>query len=1313
MSMSSVPNDPIPKIPLERPSLETISILPRFSTFWLAVLFLGMAAATTSLHVMTLQKTEPASRSTREELPGGDVHSLASAVALQSASEDEVRQASSTNSTDIAQQADHEEASPQPLEEAASSDTIWQPAEDPVWPESIAKMHKFNPASSDDLAVETPQSQSNHRIRYVQYENELNKVTENLTLKQPSDEPEEATVLRALPVQNTIPKKSRDAHRVAMQNAPPAADIPMENPADQGPELAAPGVIPAPNPNPKPAPNPPVIRGNQQNDNELVETPNPKVTDETQRQILIQAARNSVALGNLEDAAERFESLLEAFPAEVEGRIEYAGILARLDRVAEAIQTYRAVLQYAPENIDAISSLADLLIQQEQLQDASELLMRRLQQDPKLVGVAMRLTQIYLRTNNRMMAMQTFNQFVRGAMLDRAERIMAAEILLELNDPAGAIQLLVPLMEADTLGQDGLKLALRCYAVAGVNDSLRNLVNHHVQIDPRNAPVILELAQELLDEERYLAALHMLEETARFTEPSPAILVLLTKARIGEYQLVLAQQTLDEYCDMIPEAERTLLTGEIMLRAGNYLEALSDFDQALAFNPLSREAAYGKARALQELGQYDIAEAILTDYVQCNPELLSAKYRLAQLYVDRRNFMLAEGIYLDIINTNPGIVYTYEAYLRMLTESHRYVDALALVDKLRATRPQELLLMSAIRIEQAHILIKKGQAIEAMELLRNFEPASRSQLARGFMVMYQAATVSGDAAVAAGAKAKLLQVCSESLGISIQAANDALAECMPGLAVEILDQARHISGDQIAIIVRQADAHAALNNQASFCLAEELYRAVLTMSPTNARARIGLCRVLASLGRYPEAEQCYYDLTCDMPNFVTASRENARLVYSRRGRVHGDAAYNALLAQAPKHSVQPIVQPKLGPALSIDPMSFDTHGLTEAIAVEHVAKSWKDWRASTAICEYEKLIAIEPSNEDAYFDLGQQYSVKKNTHAAMGAYQRLLEVNPCNYAANIALDGATRKIVPRTNFDFLYFHQSGRDGLANVTQLGLDWGVIFPFGNEDEYFRFSYTHLIYDAPGYDAVIGSAFGGEYHDRYYDCYTFFAEMDVQVFDEGFSSRPNFDIGLGMDTCCDGYVEIGGFLENVVQNGESIQQDIFMGGGRLFGYCDLMPRWHAESRYRFIGYSDHNFRHDFYVHNRFRLNESPNQLNLLADYDFLSFDEASIFGPGPGIQGTIYPYFSPSGFSNASLGLEWKHHFSQYTFNGAPETWTSLEYRGQWDSRGEFYNIGSIKAYHDINGCLSTGAEYRLMRSGVYDSDTLYAYLIWYLP
>lgn len=1041
----------------------------------------------------------------------------------------------------------------------------------------------------------------------------------------------------------------------------------------------------------------------------------PTVDDQNpRRQLLLQAAQNSVALKELEEAASRFELLLDEFPNDVEGRIQYAGILAQLGENEKAIQNYRRVLQVEQGHSEATAGLADLLIRQGNLDEAAGILSAQLEQRPSDKAIALRLTQIYLQANNRALAAQMLAKHLLPFELTAEERATVAGIRLDLNDPGGAIQLLKPMLENNQLSKNGLKLALRCYAMLGDWESLRGLVSQKTQSDPSNSTVAIELASELLDEENSGAAYHILEEVIRYVPPDSDLVVLLARARIAEFQFVFAQQTLEEFCGLIPEWERTLLLGEIMLASGNYLEALSDFEQTLDTDPGNRRANFGKARALQELGQFDAAECVLANYVLTHPNELSAKYRLAQLYVDRRIFISAERLYIEIIESNPGVVYTYEAYIRLLAKQYRFEEAQALIAELQASRPMELLLISQLRIELAGVLMKERRPIEAMELLRNYKPVSRLQIPRGYFLMHVAASRAGDNSVALGAKQKLLMICSESLATSVQTAELALSECLAKLAVEILQQAKSACGDQIAMIVREADAHAAMQNQESFFVAEEIYRSALATSPTNARARIGLARVLISMGRAAESERLYNGIASDMPNYVVALREKARLVYQLRGNKYGAAAYNTALRQA-EPSGQMFAPPaQIGPALSIDRTHFDSPTLTQAISAEKQAKSFKDWRPTTAIHEYQNLIAIEPTNEDAYFDLAQQYSMKKRTCAALGVYNELLEVNPCNYAASVAVTGTRRKLKPRTDFNFLYFRQSGRDGLANVTRLGMEWGAAAPFGDEDEYVRFNYKHLIYRAPGFSAVSGNSFGGEIHDRFLEDYTWFAKMDVQVFDDGgFSNRPVFDVGFGKDIIDDAYVEVGGFFENVVENGESIRQDLSMGGGRLLGRMNVLPRWAAESRYRFIGYSDNNFRHDFYVHNRFRVLQAPNEVNLLADYDFLSFREQSTPGAGPGIQGTTHPYFAPSGFSTVSLGAEWKYHFGQHHFDGAPQKWCSVEYRGQWDSSGEFYNNASVKAYCDVSERFAAGAETMLTRSAVYDNDMVYAYMIYWLP
>lgn len=1039
----------------------------------------------------------------------------------------------------------------------------------------------------------------------------------------------------------------------------------------------------------------------------------PNVSNDLQKQVLLEAARNAVALGDLKVAAERFETLLRGYPHDEEGRLEYAGILLRLNRKQDAIANYRQVLELDPRNAQATLTLADLLIGEHQLEEANALLVEQLQLEPNNVSVALRSASVLLLMGQRAAAMETLHHSVLKNQRSNADRISTAKLLRGLNDPAAAIQQLEPLIQHQTLGQEGLAIALRCQASLGEFNELQQLAGQYVEANPEYIGPLLDLSHELLDEDESLAALMILETISAHAEPDSEILTLLTRARVAQYQLPLAQQTIDEFGSLIPEQDRVLLWGEILQRSGNYLEAISDFEQILMQEPTNRRAVYGKAQVLQVLGQYDGAEATLRCYAQAFPHDLGPRFRLAQLLIDQQQLDQAEFVYQDIIAEEPGVVFAYRGLLRLFIRQQRYDEAAALIDQLQRTRPFEPLLMSTIRMQQGLLLVKLGQAIEAMELLRNHEPASQKLLPDGFLVMYQAACFIGEPSQIEAAKSNLLACCGHSLETSVRMSDEALAQCLDSLAGCILEQANRMSSSQISIAVRLADAYAAGNCMPDLCRAAELYRSVITLSRTNARARLGLARVLLKMDQPVESVDVYARLDQDMPTFVTARREYARVTYAVDGRRAGDNVYSALLRDAPLAtpvSVQPL---HVGPALTLSARQSDPMDVTSSISLERRAKSWKDWRPSQAICDYQSLIAVEPSNEDAYFDLGQQHLAKQRTCAAMNTYKQLLCVNPCNEPARVALSGINRSVQPRGTFDFLYFGQSGRNGLANINRISLEWGAEIPLGDADQFLRFDYAHLVYDPKTTDNVLGNSFGAGIHQRFWEDFRYFAEVDVQVFDDGFSPRPVFDTGVSVNTWFDGRFEMGGFLQNVAENSESIAQDIYMGGGRLAG--SMMPTswWTTEGRYRFSGYSDHNFRHDLFLHNRFQLMKAPHEVNLLADYDFLSFDEGSIFGPGPGIFGTTHPYFAPSGFSQVSLGLEYKLHLSRYDFEGAPQRWVSLEYRAQWDSQGQFYNIGRVRGYCDIYGRLAAGAETSLTRSAVYNNDVAYAYLILWFP
>ena len=64
--------------------------------------------------------------------------------------------------------------------------------------------------------------------------------------------------------------------------------------------------------------------------------------------ILLGAARNAVHRGDLKTAVDRFQRLLHVSPDQDQARLEYAGLLSQMGRVAEAKREYEHLFQKHP-----------------------------------------------------------------------------------------------------------------------------------------------------------------------------------------------------------------------------------------------------------------------------------------------------------------------------------------------------------------------------------------------------------------------------------------------------------------------------------------------------------------------------------------------------------------------------------------------------------------------------------------------------------------------------------------------------------------------------------------------------------------------------------------------------------------------------------------------------------------------------------------------------------------------------------------------------------------------------------------------------
>jgi hypothetical protein len=268
-----------------------------------------------------------------------------------------------------------------------------------------------------------------------------------------------------------------------------------------------------------------------------------------------------------------------------------------------------------------------------------------------------------------------------------------------------------------------------------------------------------------------------------------------------------------------------------------------------------------------------------------------------------------------------------------------------------------------------------------------------------------------------------------------------------------------------------------------------------------------------------------------------------------------------------------------------------------------------------------------------------------------------------------------------------------------------------PIGDEDEYLYAGYHHIVLN-PSDDVPLSGDIlsAGVRTCVLNDCVHYFGDFNIEIFPDRRESRPTFVTGFQWRTPNDGQFTIGGQLQNVNENGEALRQDIFR-GGYLIGYAfDPCERWRTSLFHRYYAYSDNNNMWEIDWDNTFRIWFPPRQLDVLVNYNLMTFEEETIRANPDNLFGTIHPYFAPQGYSQVDVMLQWKHWLSHDYFKGACETWYRVAAGGRVDSGSETFGILQAEFRHDIYNWLSVGINSEFIGSRVYDKAEAYGYVQW---
>jgi hypothetical protein len=216
---------------------------------------------------------------------------------------------------------------------------------------------------------------------------------------------------------------------------------------------------------------------------------------------------------------------------------------------------------------------------------------------------------------------------------------------------------------------------------------------------------------------------------------------------------------------------------------------------------------------------------------------------------------------------------------------------------------------------------------------------------------------------------------------------------------------------------------------------------------------------------------------------------------------------------------------------------------------------------------------------------------------------------------------------------------------------------------------------------------------------------------------STRPTGELGFinygdGLTT------EAFLFLNNVLDNNESLVQDIYRYGARLSAEYQCTRRFDVGGLVRVAGYSDANTLLETNAHAGYLLCYAPTQLRFLTSVNTLSFSDVTQFGPFAAadpnnLVGTIHPYFAPSGFTFYDAMFDWRHWLSRDYFSHSNQCYYTLQAGLRLDSRSNTYGLINAGVNYDVNYNVTLGANARGIWSDVYRYGSLDFYFIWRLP
>jgi tetratricopeptide (TPR) repeat protein len=1085
-------------------------------------------------------------------------------------------------------------------------------------------------------------------------------------------------------------------------------------------------------------------------------------------EVLLRSARNAVALGNLEDAAKRYEDLIRQYPRSTAGLKEYAGILVQQRRLLEAVAQYETLIRVDPNSTQARISLANIYMGMKELGFAAEQLEKALAIDPELMEAGIMLARIHAWNNEFEKATEVYQEYLQGLdTSDPAARQLMVALLLDTRRPEEALPVLQNLLEEDPTDSAVLADMARAYTMLGNHVEAIGIVRELSDLDSIDASELLELSYFMRDSGNFRAAIELNERVLGDDANDADALIANANLHLAAHLPNKALQILAS--SELDRESRGYLQSKGLYHSmtGEYAHALEIYRRLLGENATDYETRLALGKLYCQSGEYQKAKAELKKVPNNSSFGQTAELELARcLFVERR-YQEAAAHCRSLMNRNPrdfeAVVLLARSYIKrdMPTEARHM--CLQFVEDNPIVSYGTL----AVKTTLAEAYLAENQGLRAKTL---FDGILRDPF--GGLIpeaRYGLAKADSRLTGAESANSKLLEQGMAGMGADFRLLMNlgqlAAADGDYKLAISLFNQIMSWDPGNQAALVSRGEAKASLRDDGMTQSALTDFDRLLRQSPSNIRARLGVARIQASMKKYDDAVKSYNLILQHDPTYSVAIREKAR---AQTWSQNPDAAATTY-EQLSELEAFNVTGTGLPTAADVEGMHLAGAANAEIEAITSLEQRSKSMLLNrhyyTAIPLLSSLIETEPSNQEARFDLAQALSNTGQTSKAIEEYKKLLQINSNHREARMALSRHSHDLLPSFSASFENIVQDSEgfetnnapDSGSSLHSSLFTVGTSLPLGDAEERLDLAYTKLDL-TPGFGEIpgineegySGNIFSIGYHtiperdSNGQNRFLVHSILNLEGYVHDLDKSVTYDVGV--DVVLDDRLTLiaNVFSENIIENQNSLVTqgehnilwaynniddaepgDFSSPGVLTDAFIDTFANMASSPvsragvnvglRYSATRFWETNVRlttASYSDKNTLLRLHLANMLNITLPPKELKvslvYDHQDFGDETPDNYHRdvgAARYFAPNNYASYSASLGWRQWIGKDFFKGANQTWYDISYSSIWDSNGGNYDNIRAKFNYDFDDHMSLLISTSMLNSAYYNSNSAF--------